>query len=177
MCSQSEQILLGVLMACEFNSWLDCAAIAVVGAASRPNLTKQTSFSPSPVSSTLIHMQCEDELVQAIALSVMPMEQLHAEAAEAVEVSSAMGEEPIVALQDALAEAVLAWFKLSFFSWVRCGEGRIIANMPAGQCSSASHAPEGLFKGKLSCPGMSAEQVRHDEPWTYQRGACMRALS
>ncbi|KAK9802630.1 hypothetical protein WJX73_007396 [Symbiochloris irregularis] len=73
--------------------------------------------------------RCEDELVQAMAFSVLPMEQLQAQASEAVEVSSAMGEDPAVALPDALAETLLAWFKLSFFSWVdklpceRCGNG------------------------------------------------------
>lgn len=67
-----------------------------------------------------LRLQCEDEMVQAMALSVMPIEELQAEAAEAVEVSSAMGEDPVVATQDALAEALLSWFKLHFFSWVCC---------------------------------------------------------
>lgn len=71
----------------------------------------------------------EDELAQAMALSVMPLEGLQAAAAEAAALSRAMGEQPALDEQEALAQELLRWFKQDFFSWVnnppceRCGSG------------------------------------------------------
>ena len=62
--------------------------------------------------------QYEDPVAQAQAFSVMPMDELNSQADEAVEVSASMGESPALAHQDAFAQALLDWFKLSFFSWV-----------------------------------------------------------
>jgi hypothetical protein len=61
----------------------------------------------------------EDELVQALALSVMPLEALRGAAQEACELSQAMGEEPLLDFEDALALELLVWFKQDFFCWVR----------------------------------------------------------
>lgn len=54
----------------------------------------------------------EDEMAQALALSVIPADELRAAAVEAAELSRAMGDCPALAEQDALAEAVLRWFKV-----------------------------------------------------------------
>lgn len=69
----------------------------------------------------------EDELAQAIALSVMPLEEMRGAAEDQAALSAAMGEAPPLALEDALAQELLAWFKTSFFSWVSVafvGDGR-----------------------------------------------------
>jgi len=66
--------------------------------------------------------QYEDELLQSLALSVIPLDALEAEAAELAGASAALGEEPALARADALALLLLEWFKLRFFTWVRaCG--------------------------------------------------------
>ena len=61
--------------------------------------------------------QCEDELLQSLALSVMPLDTLEAEAAETAAASAALGEVPPLAAADALALLLLEWFK-RFFTWV-----------------------------------------------------------
>ena len=63
--------------------------------------------------------QYEDELLQSLALSVIPLDALEAEAAELAGASVALGEEPALAPADALALLLLEWFKLRFFTWVR----------------------------------------------------------
>jgi peptide-N4-(N-acetyl-beta-glucosaminyl)asparagine amidase len=60
----------------------------------------------------------EDELAQAMALSIMPLPELEAAAEEAVGVSAAMGEQPLLSREDALAQELLLWFKRDFFTWV-----------------------------------------------------------
>ncbi len=49
---------------------------------------------------------------------MIPEERLKADAVEAAEISALLGEHPIRAEEDALAEGLLAWFKQDFFSWV-----------------------------------------------------------
>ncbi|KAK9819776.1 hypothetical protein WJX72_002242 [[Myrmecia] bisecta] len=63
-------------------------------------------------------LQYEDQLLQALALSVVPLEELQREAAEQVKLIEAMGEQPPLAAEDALAQGLLAWFKADFFKWV-----------------------------------------------------------
>ena len=58
-------------------------------------------------------------MAQALALSLMPLDDLEAQASEAVHVSVSMGEQPPVGRQDALALAMLDWFKGNFFTWVK----------------------------------------------------------
>lgn len=62
-------------------------------------------------------MQYEDELLQSLALSVLPLDALEAEAAETAAASAALGEHPPLAPADALALLLLEWFK-RFFTWV-----------------------------------------------------------
>ncbi len=62
-------------------------------------------------------MQYEDELLQSLALSVLPLDTLEAEAAETAAASVALGEHPPLAPADALALLLLEWFK-RFFTWV-----------------------------------------------------------
>ena len=65
-----------------------------------------------------VGLQYEDEVAQAFALSLMPVKQMEAEAEDAASLSLQLGEERGVAVQDALVQELLAWFK-SFFTWVR----------------------------------------------------------
>jgi peptide-N4-(N-acetyl-beta-glucosaminyl)asparagine amidase len=60
----------------------------------------------------------EDELAQAIALSVMDLESMKTKAAEAASLSLLLEEHPPLAEEDQLALELLSWFKLDFFSWV-----------------------------------------------------------
>lgn len=60
----------------------------------------------------------EDELAQAVALSVMELERMSTRAEEAAALSSMLGEDPPLAMEDALAMELLSWFKLEFFAWV-----------------------------------------------------------
>ena len=64
-------------------------------------------------------LQYEDELAQALALSVMPLEQLQAEAQDQVQLCSELAV-PCPDPEAALAEAILHWFK-RWFTWVRAG--------------------------------------------------------
>lgn len=71
------------------------------------------------VLSPLWSVQYESKVLQARALSVIPAEQLRAAAEEAAAISVRMQEQPPLAAEDALARELLAWFKTSFFQWVR----------------------------------------------------------
>ena len=57
--------------------------------------------------------------MQAQALSVIPVDELREAAEEAAAISTLMQEQPALAAEDALALQLLAWFKSSFFHWVR----------------------------------------------------------
>ncbi len=65
-----------------------------------------------------VKAQYEDETLQAMALSVIPEDDLQDAAAEAIAASAAAGNPPVLAQQDALARQLLLWFKRDFFSWV-----------------------------------------------------------
>ncbi len=67
--------------------------------------------------------QYEDETLQAMALSVIPEDDLQAAAEQAIAESKAKGEEPVLAQQDALARQLLLWFKRDFFKWVSISTG------------------------------------------------------
>jgi peptide-N4-(N-acetyl-beta-glucosaminyl)asparagine amidase len=60
----------------------------------------------------------EDELAQAMALSVMDLDALRTRAQEGVALSTLLDEEPPLMEEDALAMEILNWFKLRFFKWV-----------------------------------------------------------
>ncbi|KAL4427885.1 hypothetical protein ABPG75_001974 [Micractinium tetrahymenae] len=104
-----------------------------------------------------------DELAQAMALSVMPMDRLAGAAEEACAVSAAMGEQPPLALEDALAQELLAWFKSDFFCWVNAP--------PCPTCGVASTAGAGM-----GVP--SAEEAEHGAGRVelYRCGACGSAV-
>ena len=63
-------------------------------------------------------MQYEDELLQAMAQSVMPMGRLTESADKAAALSASIGEQPLRQTEDLLAQQLLAWFKYEFFTWV-----------------------------------------------------------
>lgn len=63
-------------------------------------------------------LQYEDQLLQALALSVMPLDRLTIAAEDAAALSRATGEEPPKAAEDRLAQELLNWFKHEFFTWV-----------------------------------------------------------
>ncbi len=63
-------------------------------------------------------MQYEDELLQAIAQSVMPLDRLVSSAQSAAALSASMGERPARQTEDLLAQELLTWFKHDFFTWV-----------------------------------------------------------
>lgn len=65
--------------------------------------------------------QSDEPQIQSKALAAIPVGKLQAEAAEAVQLSLEMGENPRLDKQDALAKALLSWFKKDFFSWVSSG--------------------------------------------------------
>ena len=74
-----------------------------------------------PISEVLILLcaaQYEDETLQAMALSVIPEDELQAAADAAIEESRQNGDAPVLAQQDAFVRQMLLWFKRDFFSWV-----------------------------------------------------------
>ena len=63
-------------------------------------------------------MQYEDELLQAIAQSVMPLDRLTSCAGSAAALSVSLDEQPVRQAEDLLAQELLTWFKHDFFTWV-----------------------------------------------------------
>ncbi len=63
-------------------------------------------------------MQYEDELLQVISQSVMPLDRLVGSANSAAALSVSMGEQPARQAEDLLAQELLMWFKHDFFAWV-----------------------------------------------------------
>ncbi len=55
---------------------------------------------------------------QAAARAAMPLAELRAAAEDAAQLSRDMGDEAPLAVEEALAVALLDWFKLKFFTWV-----------------------------------------------------------
>ena len=64
-------------------------------------------------------LQYEDELLQALAQSVMPMDRLIDSADKAAALSVSLQEQPVRQREDLLAQELLSWFKHEFFTWVR----------------------------------------------------------
>lgn len=62
----------------------------------------------------------QDDLAQALAASLMPLDRLEGEAGAAVALSMEMEEEPPLVREEALLRGLLAWFKSEFFTWVGC---------------------------------------------------------
>lgn len=58
-------------------------------------------------------------MAQALALSVIPLDELGDRAERAAVLSRQMEEHPPLDEVDALAEELLLWFKRDFFAWVR----------------------------------------------------------
>ena len=86
-------------------------------------------------------VQYEDQLLQALALSVMPMERLTKTAEDAAKLSKSLGEQPARAAEDSLAQELLNWFKHDFFTWVSlCSvlQPPILSSQPTLVCSRSS---------------------------------------
>ena len=62
--------------------------------------------------------QAEDELLQAMALSVMPLDQLRAEAREEVALNAGLGQAMNLDEEDILTQKMMHWYKQDFFRWV-----------------------------------------------------------
>ncbi|KAL0026255.1 hypothetical protein WJX77_006348 [Trebouxia sp. C0004] len=89
----------------------------------------------SRLQSSLQHtLLYEDELLQAISQSVMPLDRLVGSANSAAALSVSLGEQPARQAEDLLAQELLTWFKHDFFSWVNsppcshCGSGDMHAS-------------------------------------------------
>ncbi|KAK9863780.1 hypothetical protein WJX84_004037 [Apatococcus fuscideae] len=95
-------------------------------------------------------MQYEDEGLQALALSLMPLDEMQAEADDTASLSTQLGDGPEVAVQDALVQELLAWFK-NFFTWVN--------NPPCDWCGSGATQPMGMVKPTPEEKGDGAGRV------------------
>jgi hypothetical protein len=62
--------------------------------------------------------QCEDPAALAQARDAVPIARLRAEARDTVELNRELGEHLELSEDDVLVQALLLWFKSSFFSWV-----------------------------------------------------------
>lgn len=75
----------------------------------------ERGFQARLVSGVQTAMQYEDEMLQALALSVIPQDQLRERARAAAEQTQGA----VQAEEDAFAWQLLSWFKRDFFTWVR----------------------------------------------------------
>ncbi|GAX78680.1 hypothetical protein CEUSTIGMA_g6118.t1 [Chlamydomonas eustigma] len=62
-------------------------------------------------------IKCEDELLQALALSVMPLDELRAESASELALNASLGQSISLSEEDLLVQKLLHWFKYEFFKW------------------------------------------------------------
>ena len=94
-------------------------------------------------------------MLQSLALSVLPLDALEAEAAETAAASAALGERPPLAPADALALLLLEWFK-RFFTWVCaccCAAAQLVCDK-AGACQGHTFlAWNTRSKGAWLAPG------------------------
>lgn len=58
-----------------------------------------------------------------MALSVMPLDQLRAEAREEVALNAGLGQAMSLDEEDILTQKMMRWYKQDFFRWVRPGSG------------------------------------------------------
>ena len=63
-------------------------------------------------------INCEDEMLQALALSHLPLDTITTEASATLELNASLGESLPFALEDLVVQGVLKWFKTSFFTWM-----------------------------------------------------------
>jgi peptide-N4-(N-acetyl-beta-glucosaminyl)asparagine amidase len=123
---------------CHLQAEEDAAAVAVQRAAAQHNLrgggAVQTRFAQQVEGAIRKVLAYEDELGQAMALSMMPLDQLTAAAREACAVSAAMGEQPPLAEEDGECTPARAG------SWVPCSSaGKPLPSGLASLFRSASH--------------------------------------
>ncbi|BDA42082.1 Peptide-N(4)-(N-acetyl-beta-glucosaminyl) asparagine amidase A [Coccomyxa sp. Obi] len=124
----------------------------------------------------------EDETLQAMALSIIPEDELHTAAAEAIATSAAAGDVPVLAQQDALARQLLLWFKRDFFAWVNnppcsnCGNTETVSTgmgRPSDDDAAAGAGRVELY-GCRSC-GATTRFPRYNDPGRLlqtRRGRC-----
>ncbi|KAK9909396.1 hypothetical protein WJX75_001604 [Coccomyxa subellipsoidea] len=93
----------------------------------------------------------EDETLQAMALSVIPEDELQAAADAAIEESRQNGDAPVLAQQDAFVRQMLLWFKRDFFSWVN--------NPPCSACKGAETVPTGMGRPSADDAASGAGRV------------------
>lgn len=59
----------------------------------------------------------EDPLLQAMALSLMPMDTIQARARDTIDMQRRLGDAGTLQEEDVIAEELTAWFKRDFFTW------------------------------------------------------------
>lgn len=75
----------------------------------------------------------------------MDVDSLRAQANDAASLSKALGEDPLLSEEDALALEILSWFKVHFFTWVdtlscrRCGKETVAAGSAMPNLEEASY--------------------------------------
>lgn len=123
-----------------------------------------------------------DELAQALALSVMDLDGMRRRAGEAVELSTLMGESPPADADAALLDELLRWFKTHFFSWVNnlpcafCGSEA--TRLMGGAAPAAAEAAAGAARVEVyACAacGRSSRFPRYNDPVKLletRRGRC-----
>eukprot|EP00873_Tetraselmis_striata_P040933 jgi/Tetstr1/461197/TSEL_006334.t1 len=129
-------------------------------------------------------LQYESPDLQAAARAAMPTTMLQASATEAAALSAQLGEQPPRAVEDALAVALLGWFKAEFFSWVDappcdfCGSQTVALNTVGQAQVRAEEAADGAARVELyrclACPGQT-RFPRYNNPGrllTTRRGRC-----
>lgn len=113
-------------------------------------------------------MQYEDEVAQALALSVLPLDELHVEAADQAQLCTELGIDTCTDQQAAFGQALLDWFKSKFFSWVcpacqlRCAQAtreppdsmstcHQVNAPPCASCGSAHTRLQGMVRHLILC--------------------------
>lgn len=64
-------------------------------------------------------MQCEDPIAQALAVSLIPLDQIECTARETLLLNERLGVEQQLGQEDLVLQGLLRWFKTDFMKWVR----------------------------------------------------------
>ncbi|KAL6777099.1 hypothetical protein ACKKBF_B20210 [Auxenochlorella protothecoides x Auxenochlorella symbiontica] len=125
----------------------------------------------------------QDDLAQALAASLMPLDRLEGEAGAAVALSMEMEEDPPLVREEALLRGLLAWFKSEFFTWTDrpvCGycDGKDttrLARTAAPNPREAAHLASVVEVYTCSACGAETRFPRYNDPLKLletRRGRC-----
>ena len=110
---------------------------------------------------------------QALALSLLPLEGLTATAEDQLQACEALGIQCTIAFQDALAQAILDWFKASFFTWVRCSTLLPVTCLQLSCVSvSTTSQQERLWPGQPTWARCLLVELRHGQAECLWDKAC-----